>query len=87
MVTDRQDLLDAFIALMRDAYPATVSFKPDSAELAAVLEALRRAAGEPASLRPPSAPGTTAGTFPTKGTSGARVPFAGCATIERNSSS
>jgi len=46
MVTDRQDLLDAFIALMRDAYPATVSFKPDSAELAAVLGALRRAAGE-----------------------------------------
>ena len=49
MTTEREDLLDAFIALMRDEYPATVCFKPDSAELAAVLEALRRAAGEPVS--------------------------------------
>jgi hypothetical protein len=57
MITDRQDLLDAFIALMRDEYPATVSFAPDSAELAAVLDALRKAAGEPASRTPPSAPG------------------------------
>ena len=57
MVTDRQDLLDAFIERMRDEYPASVSFKPDSAELAAVLEALRKAAGEPASPMPPSAPG------------------------------
>ena len=43
MATDRQDLLDAFIARIRAEYPATVSFKPDSAELAAVLEALRKA--------------------------------------------
>jgi len=57
MVTDRQDLLDAFLELMRNEYPASVSFKPDSAELAAVLEALRRAAGEPASPMPASAPG------------------------------
>jgi hypothetical protein len=57
MVTDRQDLLDAFIERMRDEYLATVSFKPDSAELAAVLAALRKAAGEPASSMPPSAPG------------------------------
>jgi hypothetical protein len=49
MVTNGQDLLDAFLELMRDEYPATVSFAPDSAELAAVLEALRKAAGEPAS--------------------------------------
>jgi len=52
MATDRQDLLDAFIELMRDEHPATVCFAPDSAERAAVLEALRKAAGEPASLRP-----------------------------------
>jgi hypothetical protein len=57
MVTLRQDLLDAFIELMRHEYPATVSFAPDSAELAAVLEALRKAAGEPASPMTPSAPG------------------------------
>ena len=57
MVTDRHDLLDAFLERMRDEYPATVSFKPDSAELAAVLVALRKAAGEPASPIPPSAPG------------------------------
>ena len=44
MGTNRQDLLDAFLQLMRDEYPATVSFAPDSAELAAVLEALRKAA-------------------------------------------
>jgi hypothetical protein len=44
MVNDRKDLLDTFIELMRDEYPATVCFAPDSAELAAVLEALRRAA-------------------------------------------
>jgi len=49
MVTDRRDLLDAFIERMRNEYPASVSFVPDSAELAAVLEALRQAAGEPAS--------------------------------------
>ncbi|HET6900660.1 MAG TPA: hypothetical protein VFK70_20060 [Vicinamibacteria bacterium] len=59
-MNDRRDLLDTFIELMRDEYPATVCFAPDSAELAAVLEALRKAAGEPPSLRPPSAPGTTA---------------------------
>jgi hypothetical protein len=47
MIADRQDLLDVFIALMRDEYPATVSFVPDSAELAAVLDALRR---KPAAL-------------------------------------
>ena len=46
MVTDRKDLLDAFIELMRDECTATVSFAPGSAELAAVLEALRKAAGE-----------------------------------------
>jgi len=57
MLTDRQALLDAFIALMRDEYAATVSFKPDSAELAAVLEALGRAAGEPASPMSRPAPG------------------------------
>jgi hypothetical protein len=54
MVTDRQDVLEAFIQLMREEYTATVSFAPDSAELSAVLEALRKAAGEPASPRPPS---------------------------------
>ena len=47
MVTNRQDLLDAFLELMRDEYPATVSFAPDSAELAAVLDALRKAAALP----------------------------------------
>jgi hypothetical protein len=47
MIADRQDLLDVFIALMRDEYPATVSFVPDSAELAAVLDALRKAAALP----------------------------------------
>lgn len=57
MVTDRRDLLDAFIELIRNEYPASVSFAPDSAELAAVLEALRKAAGEPASPRLRSAPG------------------------------
>jgi hypothetical protein len=57
VMTDRGDLLDAFLELMRNEYPASVSFKPDSAELAAVLEALRKAAGEPASPMPPSAPG------------------------------
>ena len=57
MVTDRQDLLDAFLQLMRDEYPATVSFAPDSAELAAVLEALGRAAGAPASPMSRPAPG------------------------------
>ena len=56
-MNNRRDLLDAFIARMRDEYPATVSFKPDSAELAAVLEALRRAAGEPASPMSPTARG------------------------------
>ena len=55
MVTERRDLLDAFLELMRDEYSASVSFKPDSAELAAVLEALRKAAGEPASPTLPSA--------------------------------
>jgi len=53
MLTDRQALLDAFIELMRDECAATVSFKPESAELAAVLEALGRAAGEPASRPAP----------------------------------
>ena len=57
MVTIRQDLLDAFLELMRDEYPATVSFAADSAELTAVLEALRRAAGEPASPVSRPAPG------------------------------
>jgi hypothetical protein len=57
MVTDRQDLLDVFIELMRDEYPATVSFAPHSAELAAVLDALSKAAGEPAPPMPASAPG------------------------------
>ena len=57
MATDRQDLLDAFIARIRDEYPVTVSFERDSPEFAAVLAALRKAAGEPASPKPPSAPG------------------------------
>lgn len=57
MATEGQDLLDVFIALICDEYPATVSFAPDSPELAAVLVALRKAAGEPASPMPPSAPG------------------------------
>ena len=52
MVTNRQDLLDAFLQLMRDEYPATVSFAPDSAELAAVLEALRKAAAREDPPRP-----------------------------------
>jgi len=46
MATDRQDLLDAFIARIRDEYPVTVSFEHDSAELAAVLAALRKAADQ-----------------------------------------
>jgi hypothetical protein len=62
-MTDRRDLLDAFLELMRNEYPASVSFKPDSAELAAVLEALRKAAGEPASPMPPSAPGADRAAF------------------------
>ena len=57
MATDRRDLLDAFVELMRDECGATVSLKPDSAEFAAVLEALRKAAGEPASPPPQPAPG------------------------------
>jgi hypothetical protein len=57
MATDRQDLLDAFIARIRNEYPVTVSFESDSAELAAVLAALRKAAGEPASPTTASAPG------------------------------
>ena len=57
MATDRQDLLDAFIERIRHEYPVTVAFARDSAELAAVLAALRKAAGEPASPAPPSAPG------------------------------
>ena len=57
MVTDGQDLLDAFIERMRDEYPATVSFGRDSAELAAVLVALRKAAGETASPMPPPSTG------------------------------
>jgi hypothetical protein len=52
MVTNRQDLLDAFLELMRDEYPATVSFAADSAELAAVLEALRKAAAREDQPRP-----------------------------------
>ena len=46
MAADRQDLLDAFLQRIRDEYPVTVSFARDSPELAAVLAALRRAAGE-----------------------------------------
>jgi hypothetical protein len=61
MATDRQDLLDSFIERIRDEYPATVCFHPDSAELAAVLEALRKAAGDPASPTPPSARGADRG--------------------------
>jgi hypothetical protein len=57
MVTERRDLLDAFIELICNEYPASVSFAPDSAELAAVLEALRKAADEPAPPMPLSAPG------------------------------
>ena len=57
MVSDRQDLLDAFIELIRNEYPVSVSFAPDSAELTAVVEALRKAAGEPASPMLLSAPG------------------------------
>jgi hypothetical protein len=52
MATDRRDLLDAFIELMRDECGATVSLQPDSAEFAAVLEALCKAAGKPASPAP-----------------------------------
>jgi hypothetical protein len=57
MAIDRRDLVDAFIELMRDECGATVSLKPDSAEFAAVLEALRKAAGEPPSPPPQPAPG------------------------------
>ena len=57
MATDEPDLLKYFVELMRDECGATVSLEPDSAEFAAVLEALREAAGEPASPTGPPAPG------------------------------
>ena len=57
MATDGPDLLKYFIELMRDECGATVSLEPDSAEFAAVLGALREAAGEPASPPPQPAPG------------------------------
>ena len=52
MATDRPDLMKVFIERMRDECGATVSLDPDSAEFAAVLAALREAAGEPASPPP-----------------------------------